>query len=146
MKTTNDYNAIMNLLHEYAELFDLGDLEKTTALFAKAKVQWAPNAPFMNAEELLQLFRKNLIMHDGVPRTHHLVTNAIINIAEDGMTATARSYYTVIQQTDKLPFQLIAGGRYHDKLKKENGAWIFTSRELLYDLMGDASDHIHMNK
>ena len=144
----NDYNAIMNLLHLYAERVDLGDAEGTAGLFANAEVKWGADAPIIHGSAaILKLYQENIKLHeDGTPRTHHVITNAIVDIAEDGQTAKARSYYTVVQQTNRLPFQVIAGGRYHDSLKKENGAWTFARREYFMDFRGDVSEHVLTRK
>jgi hypothetical protein len=139
-----DYNAIMNLLHLYAERVDLGDAQGTADLFANADVKWGAEAPVIHgADVILKLYQENIKLHeDGTPRTHHIITNAIIDIAEDGQIAKVRSYYTVVQQTGRVPLQVIAGGRYHDDLRKINGSWTFARRDYFMDFSGDVSDHV----
>jgi len=141
---SSDYNAIMNLLALYAERVDLGDAKGTAELFKNADVKWGANAPIIHGSEaILQLYENNIKLHkDGTPRTHHLITNAIIEFSLDGATAIARSYYTVIQQTDKLPLQAIAGGRYHDVFNKVNGTWGFSRRDYFMDFRGNISEHV----
>jgi ketosteroid isomerase-like protein len=143
-----NYNAIMNLLHLYAERVDLGDAQGTADLFANAAIKWGAEAPVIHGSDaVLKLYQENIKLHeDGTPRTHHIITNAIIEIAEDGQTAKARSYYTVVQQTGKVPLQVIAGGRYHDVLQKDNGSWEFTRRDYFMDFRGDVSDHVINSK
>jgi hypothetical protein len=58
------------------------------------------------------------------------------------MSATARSYYTVVQQTAMIPLQVIASGRYRDVLIKVDGAWRFAKREYFMDMRGDVTDHV----
>src|SRR3546814_12978400 len=70
--------------------------------------------------QLLELWRKKIILYeDGTPRTKHLVTNHIIEIDPNGRTATAKSYYTVVQTIFTLPPQIIVMGRY-DEIGRES--------------------------
>ena len=116
----DDAAAIANLLYRYAELVDLGDAAGVAALFEHA-----------------------IKLHDdGTPRTHHLITNPLIEIDAHGARATARSYYTVVQQTARLPLQVIAAGRYHDELERVDGRWRFVKRDYFMDMRGDVSDHL----
>jgi SnoaL-like domain len=52
-----------------------------------------------------------------------VITNPIIEVDETAGTASCRSYYTVIQQTDDLPLQVIVAGRYHDQFLLVDGRW-----------------------
>jgi len=79
---------------------------------------------------------------DGTPRTKHLVTNLILEIDEAAGSATCRSYYCVLQQTDALPLQPIVAGRYHDEFRRIDSAWRFTRRHYINDLAGDVSAHL----
>ena len=58
---------------------------------------------------------------DGTPRTKHVTTNLVIDADDDGTSATARSYYTVLQQLDDFPLQPIIAGRYHDRFEVLDG-------------------------
>ena len=72
-----------------------------------------------------------------------MVTNPIVEVDESAGTATCRSYYTVLQQTETLPLQVIAAGRYHDTFARVDGAWGFASRDYsLFDMQGDLSQHL----
>ena len=57
-------------------------------------------------------------------------------------TASARSYYTVFQQTDELPLQPIISGHYHDSFHRVDGEWCFDTRQMFVDLTGDLSHHL----
>jgi 3-phenylpropionate/cinnamic acid dioxygenase small subunit len=84
------------------------------------------------------------VLHpDGTPRTKHVTTNPIIEVDEHAGTASCRSYYTVLQQTDDLPLQTIVTGRYHDRFQRVDGQWRFLYRDLtLIDMVGDVSRHL----
>ena len=85
-----------------------------------------------------------MVLHPcGTPRTRHVVTNPIIEVDEAAGTATCRSCYTVLQQTETLPLQVIAAGRYLDTFARVDGQWRFASRDYsLFDMPGDLSQHL----
>ena len=100
----SDSCAITNLLYRYAELMDRGDLPGCAALFRHANVKVRGSSDMLSEAELLRLWRDNVILYpDGTPRTRHVVTNPIIEMGPDGMSAQVRSYYTVYQATDTFP-------------------------------------------
>ena len=141
---TSSDTAIANLLGRYAEAIDSGRFEDAAALFAHARVKRThPQVEELDAAGLLALWREKIILYeDGTPRTKHVITNAIIDVDDDRGTATSRSYYTVYQQTDDFPLQLIAAGRYHDAFERRDGEWRFAARDYsLLDLVGDLSHH-----
>jgi 3-phenylpropionate/cinnamic acid dioxygenase small subunit len=145
----NDATHIANLLYRYAELIDSGDLEGTAALFARAKVRMAGDTVIEGVEGMLAVWRSHVrIYPDGTPRTKHVVTNPIIEVDEAAGTATARSYYTVLQATPELPLQAICAGRYHDAFARDSvsqewGGWHFTARDYsMLDMVGNMSAHM----
>ena len=105
-------NAIRNLLYLYTERFDLGDLSGAAELFRHARIITGDQGDSIDAEALLALWKKHVILYQetGTPRTKHQCTNAIVELDEGGLTASARSYYVVYQQTDTLPLQPIVAG------------------------------------
>jgi 3-phenylpropionate/cinnamic acid dioxygenase small subunit len=143
---SNDAVAITNLLYRYAELIDAGDFAGVSALFTHADVMVGGEV-LHGAEPMLKLWHAHTKLHaDGTPRTKHVVTNAIVEIAPDQLSATTRSYYTVLQATGTVPLQVIAAGRYHDGFEKVDGAWRFARRDYtMLDLKGDLSDHLLIN-
>lgn len=138
---------IENLLHTYAERIDAGDLEGVADLFAHGRIAGSADAPpdqgIVGRAAVLALYRGSTRLYeDGTPRTKHVTSNSIIEIGSSGESATARSYYTVFQQTDELPLQPIIAGRYHDSFHRVDDAWWFDTRVMLVDLKGDLSRHL----
>ncbi|BBZ50122.1 nuclear transport factor 2 family protein [Mycobacterium heidelbergense] len=138
---------ITNLLYRYAECIDAGDLAAAAALFGHARVRiGGPDAEpdTIGADRLLAIWKSLIMLHpDGTPRTKHVTTNPIVEIDEDAGTASCRSYYTVLQQTDGFPLQTIVTGRYHDRFERVDGRWRFSYRDLtLIDMVGDVSHHL----
>jgi 3-phenylpropionate/cinnamic acid dioxygenase small subunit len=138
---------IENLLYRYAERIDAGDLAGVADLFARGRIRPLPDAPAEataeGREQVLRLYQRSTRLYeDGTPRTRHATTNAIIEVDEVAGTATARSTYTVFQQTDALPLQPIISGRYEDTFQRIDGAWWFDTRVMRVDLVGDLSHHL----
>ena len=100
--------AIANLLYRYAELMDAGDLDECADLFADAQVVLGDQAdgepPVVDRDGLAAVWRSMVWLHeDGTPRTRHLVSNPIIEVTDDGATATCRSTYTCLLYTSPSP-------------------------------------------
>lgn len=139
--------AIRNLLFTYAERIDLGDLEGVAELFRHGRIAPGPDAPpehcIEGRDAVLALYRASTRLHeDGTPRTKHITTNSIIEIDDAAGTATARSYYTVLQQLEDFPLQTIISGRYQDTFQRRGERWWFDTRTMLIDLKGDLSRHL----
>ena len=136
---------IENLLYRYAELIDAGDFEGLAALFSEAEI-YAPahDTVFRGADQVAAMYRAStrLYADTGTPKTRHIISNAIIEFAEQAGQATARSCYTVMQATDALPLQAIISGRYHDRFQASAQGWQFARREMHVDLIGDLSQHL----
>jgi 3-phenylpropionate/cinnamic acid dioxygenase small subunit len=134
---------ITNLLYRYAECIDAGDLAGAAALFEHARIRIS-GEDTIDAARLLGIWRSLIVLHpDGTPRTKHVTTNPIVEIDEEAGTASCRSYYTVLQQTDEFPLQTIVAGRYHDRFDRVDGRWRFSYRDLtLIDMVGDVSRHL----
>jgi 3-phenylpropionate/cinnamic acid dioxygenase small subunit len=138
---TDDVEAIRALIHRYAELIDLGDLDAVAALFTHGT--WSSpgrGAPLRGAEQVRHAY-DGVILYDGIPSTKHVISNVTIDIADDG-TATARSYFTVLQGRPDFPLQPVIAGRYHDKFERAGDAWRFADRQIIPDLIGDLSHHL----
>jgi 3-phenylpropionate/cinnamic acid dioxygenase small subunit len=134
---------IANLLYRYAECIDTGDLEGAAVLFGHARIRVSAEDT-IDAARLLAIWKSLIVLHpDGTPRTKHVISNPIIEVDDDAGTASCRSYYAVLQQTDELPLQTIAAGRYHDRFERVDGQWRFSYRDYaLVDMVGDVSHHL----
>lgn len=140
-----DWQAINGLLMSYAESVDLGRHEEVGALFEYATYRIEHSgtdhvSQYRGSAEVLGFCRQTRLHDDGTPRTRHVVSN--VNIQLDGDRATASSYATVFQQTDVLPLQPIASGRYLDRFERVDGRWRFSDRLITGFLLGDRSQHV----
>ena len=138
----SDEQAILALIHSYAERLDEGDLDGVAALFAEATWRTpARTEPLRGAAAVGRAY-DGVLLYDGRPSTKHVITNVTIEIAADAATASARSYFTVLQARPELPLQPIICGRYHDAFARGAGGWRFADRLILPDLIGDLSRHM----
>jgi ketosteroid isomerase-like protein len=139
---------IENLLYTYAERIDAGDLQGVADLFANGRIAAPADATtpqvFEGRDVVLGMYQAATRIYDdnGTPHTKHVTTNAIVEVDDGAGTASARSYYTVFQQTDALPLQPIIAGRYHDTFHRIDGTWWFDTRVMFVDLTGDLSQHL----
>lgn len=138
--------VILNLLHRYAEMVDNGDFDGVSSLFGRARVYMSgPLDDAVPGESVGAVMRRFVRLYDGVPQTRHVITNTIIEMADDRMTATTRSYFTVMQIIS-VP-EIIVVGRYHDRFSRAGNSetWHFTERIIMVDAVGDVSNHLVQN-
>ena len=134
---------IRNLLAVYCERIDVGDFAGVGALFEHgALADEAGHELARGSEAVTAFYATGTKLHDGSPRTKHLVTNVILDVDEDAGTAAARSSYLVLQQVQEEPLQPIITGRYHDTFERADAGWRFVERRFLVDLVGDLSRHL----
>jgi 3-phenylpropionate/cinnamic acid dioxygenase small subunit len=144
--TWESHHAITALLFRYAECIDQADFAGLARLFAHGQIRSSaaadPSRGIPGARMREFYASTNKVHPDGTLRTRHLTTNVLIEIDEAADTATARSYYVVLQATPALPFQPIVGGRYEDRFARVDGAWRFVDRLIHVDQVGDVSEHL----
>ena len=136
-------DAIAALLYTYAERLDAGDFAGVAALFAHSSYGAADGPRRQGTAEVHAALERLVKRHDGIPRTKHVITNAIIDVDDAAGTATSRSYFTVFQATPALPLQPIIAGRYHDRFARADGTWRFGDRRIFMDLVGDLREHLN---
>jgi 3-phenylpropionate/cinnamic acid dioxygenase small subunit len=139
-------DAISKLILTYAERVDHGDFEGVGALFEQSTYRsvLGDDVVTYTGSEAVQSTMETMVRRydDGTPRTKHVTTNLMIDVDDGAGTATAKSYFTVLQQVDDLPLQVIIAGRYHDRFERVAGEWQFADRLIFSDLIGDLSHHL----
>ena len=142
---TDARSGIERIVYGYAERVDAGDFVGMADLFRHAVYKGGgPDDPGVVGSEAMLAIQEGIIRRypDGTPRTKHVVTNLVIDADEPAGTASARSYFTVLQQVDDHPLQVIVAGRYHDRFERADDEWRLTERIILCDLIGDISRHL----
>ena len=140
MSGGDDRAAITALIYGYAERIDAGDLAGVAALFADATYRSDRGGLYRGADAVRAVLERVVVLYEGVPRTKHVTTNLVVELAGDA--ATARSYFTVFQAAPGGPLQAIVAGRYHDRFERAGGGWRFADRLIFMDLIGDLSRHL----
>jgi hypothetical protein len=138
--------AIATLVYTYAERLDAGDLAGVAQLFADGTFRSERGGHYQGSAAVLEVLTSRVRLYDGTPRTKHVTTNLIIEVDEPAGTATARSYFTVLQAADGLPLQPIIAGRYHDRFARTGTTWRFADRCVIIDLVGDLSKHLRESR
>ncbi len=123
-----DKDAIREVLAEYCFRLDDGGFAEMAALFTEDGT-WDTAFGKATGRTAIAELARSLRAHAGEPRPRavHLVTN--IAIALDGMRATVRSNWMVMQNSPAGP-KLGSGGAYHDEMVKEDGRWLFRYRKI----------------
>jgi 3-phenylpropionate/cinnamic acid dioxygenase small subunit len=147
MSTADDKLAITELLYRYAELIDAGDFDGVGALLSRATFGGTGPQGVSGAGAIAKLFAattRRYPDHGNTPRTRHLVLNPIVELSS-GRTATSRSTFCVVQNTEAVALQPIVVGRYCDAFRRDPdvaGGWYFTERKVDVQMIGDVSDHL----
>ena len=140
MADTEDLAAVTELMTQYCDLIDSGDLGGCAALFEKGA--WGIVGALAQGAAEVSAQLDNVTLYDGKPNTRHLMSNVAINIESSGRAATAKSCITVMQHVpDDFAMQAIFIGTYHDTFAKDGDAWYFVERAITPDLIGDMSRH-----
>jgi 3-phenylpropionate/cinnamic acid dioxygenase small subunit len=138
-------DEIRNLLGRYCELIDAADFDGVGALFASASIADEHGTVLATGAEAIAAFYANTVeLHDGSPRTKHLVVDTIVEMDTD-TTARARSSYVVLQAVDEAAPQVIITGRYDDRFASgaaPSDGWHFIERRFFVDQVGDLSRHL----
>jgi hypothetical protein len=143
-----DTCAIKNVIYQYADYLDRGDLGSVAQLFAHGRILAAGSdgqeSAIVGAEAVGAMYRNftRLYEDNGTPHTKHMTTNVMVDLEEDGVGASARSYAVVFQAVDGFPLQPIIGVRYYDRFEKVGGQWRFSERRIESELFGDLSRHL----
>ena len=139
----DDLEPARALLGTYCELVDAGDWDAVGRLFARGRLADASGAVIAEgADAVTHFYRETVILHEGSPRTKHLVVNTVFDDPRDA-TVSSRSSFVVLQAAGDLPLQAIITGRYHDTFERDADAgWHFAERRFFIDLAGDMSRHL----
>ena len=95
MADTGDLAPITELMIQYCDLIDCGDLAGCAALFEKGA--WGIVGTLAQGAEEVSAQLDNVTLYDGRPNTRHLMSNVAINVDPSGQTAVAKSCITVMQ-------------------------------------------------
>jgi ketosteroid isomerase-like protein len=137
--------AVTGLIYTYAERIDAGDFGGVADLFAHATLTFEGFGDAVSGRDAIAgLYDRTTRRYDdGTPRTKHVMTNVITEVADDGLTAASRSYFTVLQAVPgALALQPVIAGRYRHTYACVDGQWRVETMHIMMDLMGDLGHHM----
>jgi len=137
--------AITRLIYTYAERIDAGDFSGVAELFEHATLTFEGFSDAVYGREAIEHLytRSTRRYEDGTPKTKHVMTNVVVDVAEDGATAGSRSYFTVLQAVPgELALQPVIAGRYRHTYQNVDGHWQVAAMHVIIDLTGDLGHHM----
>jgi ketosteroid isomerase-like protein len=137
--------AITTLIFTYAERIDAGDFDGVAELFEHATLTFEGFGQAISGRAAIAgLYERTTRRYeDGTPRTKHVMTNVIVEVADDGTTAASRSYFTVLQAVPgALALQPVIAGRYRHSYGRVDDQWRVETMHIMIDLMGDLGHHM----
>jgi len=138
-------DAITKLIYTYAERIDDGDFAGVGDLFAHATLTFEGFGDAVSGRNAIEALytRSTRRYEDGTPRTKHVMTNVMVDVADDGETASSRSYFTVLQAVPgALALQPVIAGRYRHTYERVDAQWRVTTMHIIIDLVGDLGHHM----
>ena len=137
--------AITKLIYTYAERIDAGDFAGVADVFAHATLTFEGFGDAVTGRDAIAALyaRTTRRYEDGTPRTKHVMTNVMVDVADDGETASSRSYFTVLQAVPgELALQPVIAGRYRHTYIRLDGRWEVATMHITIDLVGDLGHHM----
>lgn len=128
-------DAIHETIADYCFHFDGGEFDKWVDLFTEDGTFDAGRLGAHKGKEALRAFLKNIRLTNGLPMLKHCVMNEVIKV--NGDEATAKSYIVVVRAKGEGALVNGLAGRYEDHLVKQGARWLFKTRKVHFDLMGD---------
>ena len=144
----SDTDRIRNLLGEYCWRIDTGDFAGVGELFAHGALASEDGFAFATGADAVEAwYAGGTQLHDGSPRTKHIVADTVIDDPAADGSVQVRSSYVVLQAVGANPPRPIITGRYIDTFRQGDaphgpgGTWYFAERRFIVDLLGDLSHH-----
>ena len=134
--------AITRLIYAYCVGIDTGHLDDTARLFANGTWFLTEDSPISGFRDVSIFLNDSVILYDGVPGTRHTVSNIVIDLSDDRLSAQAGSYVVVFQTVPGSPPHIMFQGAYTDTFLRGSDGWHFHERRIRTDGTGDMSLHL----
>jgi ketosteroid isomerase-like protein len=146
---SDEREAIRALTYEYTFRLDRGDFAAVAELLGDGVLRMAARGmdaePIRGRAAVERFYAGQVVTYDGDPRTRHLITNHVVDIAAGGATAKGRCYFTVLQAAPKQPIQTVVSGRYADSFEKTGDTWRFAEKVIEVDYLTAIGDHFKID-
>lgn len=137
LQVLEDQQEIARVLTNYGRYLDARDLRAYSELFAE-EGEWVGGFGTAKGPEGIYQFMVDNLSNGGNPaNTYHILSNFEIDV--DGEEAEAWSRWAFITPDANGQPRIAQGGRYEDRLVRENGAWKFLRREAFLDIPASLS-------
>jgi SnoaL-like domain len=133
--TPQDKDDIREVLAKYCTFGDNGRFQELAALFAEDGVWEGKMGKAQGRAEIEALMLRTNPPPGQGPVRRHLVTNIVI--AVEGTLASVQSTFLMLRESETGPM-IGAVGAYNDRLSRESGSWLFRSRKVTPEIIGDA--------
>jgi ketosteroid isomerase-like protein len=140
-----DAESIAKLIYTYAERIDAGDFAGVAELLQHATLTFEGYGDAVTGRDAIESLytRSTRRYEDGTPRTKHVMTNMMVDAADDGRRASSRSYFTVLQAVPgELALQPVIAGRYRHTYERVDGRWLVVTMHITIDLVGELGHHM----
>jgi ketosteroid isomerase-like protein len=138
-------HAVTKLIYTYAERIDAGDFAGVAEVLEHATLTFEGFGDAVAGRDAIeQLYTRTTRRYeDGTPRTKHVMTNVIVDIGDNGVAASSRSYFTVLQAVPgELALQPVIAGRYRHTYERVDDRWRVTTMHITIDLVGELGHHM----
>jgi hypothetical protein len=140
-----DHEQIRALSYEYTFRLDGGDFAGVAELLQGGVLRMSAaglnQEPIRGQEAIAGFYAGQVVTYDGDPRTRHVISNHVIEVAEGRAQASARCYFTVLQAAPRQPIQTVVCGRYFDSFEKRAGEWRFVEKVIQVDYWTAIEEH-----
>jgi len=129
--TIADEQALLHLANRYAQAVDRRDAEALISLFTADGGIDRPGASWRGHEQLRGIVARLTSLYAS---TFHTVRNQAVTI--DGDTAEGETYSVAMHMMppgNGAPKRMDMGIRYQDRFVRQDGNWLFASRQLIVD-------------
>jgi len=143
-----DSCAIKNLIYQYAQHIDNGDLDSVAAMFDGGRIiavdAQGREVIIEGRAAVMALYQSftRIYPDNNSPHTLHMTSNVVVEVEDNGARASAESCAVVFQALEDFPLQPIIGVRYSDTFTRESAGWRFEQRRIKTRLTGDLSRHL----
>jgi hypothetical protein len=130
-----DKDCIREALAKYCTFGDNGRFSELAALFVEDGVWEGRMGRAQGRSEIEALMTRTNPPAGQGPVRRHLLTNIVIAVS--GETATAQSTFMMVRESESGPM-IGAVGNWSDVFAKQGKEWLFQSRKVTPEIIGEA--------
>lgn len=130
----DDKDAIREVMARYCHALDARRFAEVARLFAEDG-EWTTTYGRARGRPEIAAQLDSVVPKPGEgPQRKHYITNIVITLADDTASAVSDTHVTRESETGLIPAM---GGTCRDRFVKRDGAWLFASKGLVHDIVGN---------